>query len=36
MHIFLDIDGTIACDNQILYLTLCNLALKLKQDLELV
>ncbi len=29
MHIFLDVDGTIASDNQTLYLTLCNLALKL-------
>jgi len=29
MRIFLDVDGTIACDNQALYLTLCNLALKL-------
>src|SRR6266446_2688935 len=29
MRIFLDIDGTIACDNQALYLMLCNLALKL-------
>jgi hypothetical protein len=29
MHIFLDVDGTIAYGNQTLYLTLCNLALKL-------
>lgn len=29
MRIFLDVDGTIACGNQALYLTLCNLALKL-------
>jgi len=34
MHIFLDVDGTIACDNQALYLSLCNLALKLGIDEE--
>jgi hypothetical protein len=34
MYIFLDVDGTIACDNQALYLSLCNLALKLGIDEE--
>jgi len=34
MRIFLDVDGTIACGNQALYLTLCNLALKLGIDEE--
>ncbi len=34
MYILLDVDGTIACDNQALYLSLCNLALKLGIDEE--
>jgi hypothetical protein len=34
MYILLDVDGTIASDNQALYLSLCNLALKLGIDEE--
>jgi len=34
MRIFLDVDGTIARNNRVLYLTLCNLVLKLGIDEE--
>jgi hypothetical protein len=34
LRILLDVDGTIAGNNRVLYLTLCNLALKLGIDEE--